>query len=419
MDAPAQVLVAAAIVIAIILVVVAWFGVPRLARRTGTGASRSRIRVMGIGGGGGNAVDAMVRSRTRGVDFVVCNTDAQALRRSIARRKLQIGAGITHGLGAGGDPAIGEQAARDDAARIEAALRGSDLVFVTAGLGGGTGSGAAPVVAGIARQLGALTVGVVTRPFAFEGTQRRQVAERAHAELLASVDTLITIPNDRVHEIVPADAALTDAFAVVDDVLRQGVEGIVEIITEPGLVNLDFADVRTVMADGGRAILGIGRASGDQRAAVAARAAIASTLLEDTIDGATRILLSVAGSSSLGLAEVTGAAEAVRASADADANVIFGAAFDPRLGDEVRVTVIATGFGRRRIATEGRAAVSDEPEIPQSLPEEPAGGEPAIAAAVPDGEGAAATTLSHTYEAAELDVPTFMRRRQTGRRHRS
>jgi cell division protein FtsZ len=297
----------------------------------------------------------MVRTRTRGVAFIACNTDAQALSRSSAARRLRIGAEVTRGLGAGGDPAVGRRSAEEDADQIAEVLAGSELLFVTAGLGGGTGSGAAPIVARIAREQGALTIGVVTRPFAFEGVKRRLIADAAVDELRTAVDALIVIPNDRVRDVVEEQASILDAFAAVDDVLRQGVQGVIEIITKPGLVNLDFADVRAVLAGGGIALMGTGQAGGPDRAAIAAQGAIASPLLEADIAGARSILFNVSGGVSLSLAEVTAAAEAIRANADPDANVVFGASFDASLGDEVRVTVVATGLR----GLSDRAAISD------------------------------------------------------------
>ena len=304
------------------------------------------IRVVGVGGGGGNAVDAMVRARTSGVEFVACNTDAQALRRSLAGRRIRIGQALTGGLGTGGDPDVGRRAAEEDGHKIADAIRGSDMVFITAGLGGGTGSGAAPVVAGIAREQGALTLGVVTKPFGFEGAKRRLVADAAADQLRQSVDALIVIPNDRVRDVVQQATSILDAFQVVDDVLRQSIQGILDVITMPGLVNLDFADVRAILKDGGDTIMGVGRASGEHRALVAAQQAMSGPLLEGSIDGARAILFNVAGSSDLSLFEVSEAAEAIRAAADPEASVIFGASFDESLGEDVRVTVVATGFQR-------------------------------------------------------------------------
>jgi cell division protein FtsZ len=304
------------------------------------------IRVVGVGGGGGNAVDAMIRARTSGVDFIACNTDAQALRRSLAGRRIRIGQALTGGLGTGGDPDVGRRAAEEDGHKVADTIRGSDMVFITAGLGGGTGSGAAPVVAGIAREQGALTLGVVTKPFGFEGAKRRMVADAAAEELRQSVDALIVIPNDRVRDVVQQATSILDAFQVVDDVLRQSIQGILDVITMPGLVNLDFADVRAILKDGGDTIMGVGRASGEHRALVAAQQAMSGPLLEGSIDGARAILFNVAGSSDLSLFEVSEAAEAIRAAADPEASVIFGASFDESLGEDVRVTVVATGFQR-------------------------------------------------------------------------
>jgi cell division protein FtsZ len=283
-----------------------------------------------------------------GVEFIACNTDAQALLQSDAPHKIRIGDKITRGLGAGGDASIGQRSAEEDAEKIADALRDSDMVFITAGLGGGTGSGAAPIVAEIAKELGALTIGVVTKPFSFEGSRRKLVAERAAEELRAKVDTLITIPNDRLRDVVQKNTSMVEAFRFVDDVLRQGVQGISDIITVPGLINLDFADVRAVMRDAGSALMGIGRASGDSRAIDATRQAIASPLLEININGAQGILFNIAGSSNLSLFEVTEAAEEIRSVADPEANIIFGTSFDERLADEVTITVIATGFDASR-----------------------------------------------------------------------
>ncbi len=318
------------------------------------------IRVVGVGGGGSNAVNRMIRAEMMGVEFIACNTDAQALLQSDAPHKIRVGDKITKGLGAGGDASIGQRAAEEDSEKIADALRDSDMVFITAGLGGGTGSGAAPVVAQIAKEMGALTIGVVTKPFSFEGNRRKLVAEKAAEELKANVDTLITIPNDRLKDVVQKNTSIVDAFRVVDDVLRQGVQGISDIITVPGLINLDFADVRTIMKDAGSALMGIGRAAGENRAIEAARQAIASPLLEVNITGAQGILFNITGSSSLSLFEVTEAAEEIRLAADPEANIIFGTSFNERLGEEVQITVIATGFdaGRKRDAARQAAATS-------------------------------------------------------------
>src|ERR1700682_892843 len=336
------------------------------------------IRVIGIGGGGSNAVNRMIRAEMMGVEFIACNTDAQALLQSDAPHKIRIGDKITRGLGAGGDASIGQRAAEEDAYKSAEALADSDMVFITAGMGGGTGSGAAPVIAEIAKQAGALTIGVVTKPFGFEGARRRLIAEKSAEELKAKVDTLITIPNDRLRDVVQKNTSILDAFRVVDDVLRQGVQGISDIITVPGLINLDFADVRTIMRDAGSALMGIGRASGENRAVVGARQAIASPLLEVNINGAQGILFNITGSSNLSLDEVTEAAEEIRASADPEANIIFGTSFNERLGDEVMITVIATGFdankrresSRREATAHGHDARDVRPSIRSEQPRE-------------------------------------------------
>jgi cell division protein FtsZ len=320
------------------------------------------VRVIGVGGGGSNAVNRMIRAEMMGVEFIALNTDAQALLQSDAPHKLRIGDKLTRGLGAGGDAAIGERAAEEDTEKIAQALEGSDMVFITSGLGGGTGSGAAPVVAEIAKEQGALTIGVVTKPFSFEGAKRKLTAERSAEALKAKVDTLITIPNDRLRDVVQKNTSILDAFRVVDDVLRQGVQGISDIITVPGLINLDFADVRAIMKDAGSALMGIGRATGENRAVEAARQAIASPLLEVDIAGAQGILFNIQGSSNMSLFEVTEAAEEIRSAADPEANIIFGTSFNERLGEEVAITVIATGFDGKRpgaAARERAAAASD------------------------------------------------------------
>ena len=308
------------------------------------------IRVIGVGGGGSNAVNRMIRAEMMGVEFIACNTDAQALLQSDAPHKIRIGDKVTRGLGAGGDAAMGQRSAEEDSDKIASALADSDMVFITAGLGGGTGSGAAPIVAQIAKDSGALTIGVVTKPFAFEGNRRKLVAEKAAEELKAQVDALITIPNDRLKDVVQKNTSILDAFRVVDDVLRQGVQGISDIITVPGLINRDFADVRAVMKDAGSALMGIARATGENRAVEAAQQAIASPLLELDIHGAQGILWNITGSSNLSLFEVNEAAEAIKEAADPEALIMFGTSFNERLGDEVMVTVIATGFdgGKRR-----------------------------------------------------------------------
>ena len=302
------------------------------------------IRVVGVGGGGTNAVEAMIRAGMRGVDYVVVNTDLHALRRSSARTKIAIGKSMTNGLGTGGDAAVGETAARDGAELIGRALAGSDLVVITAGLGGGTGSGAAPVVADIARQHGALTMAVVTKPFRFEGARRQQVAHTAAGVLEDKADAVATVPNDRVRDVMPADVTVEDAFRSIDEVLRRSLGEIVALIAVPGRMNIDFADVRAVLQGGGAAVVGLGRAGGENRAAEATRSAMAATLLEARMEGARSILLNVSGSRKLKLAELDEVAKTVLATAGQDANVVFGMSLDSRLRDEVQVTLIATGF---------------------------------------------------------------------------
>ncbi|HEY8416305.1 MAG TPA: cell division protein FtsZ [Thermaerobacter sp.] len=302
------------------------------------------IKVVGVGGGGNNAVNRMIEAGLRGVEFLAVNTDAQALAASLATEKIQIGRQVTRGLGAGADPEIGQKAAEESREEIKERLKGADMVFITAGMGGGTGTGASPVIAEIATEIGALTVGVVTRPFSFEGRKRAAQAEMGINNLKAKVDTLITIPNDRLLQVVDKKTSILQAFRVADDVLRQGVQGISDLIAVPGLINLDFADVRTIMMNTGSALMGIGVGRGETRAVDAARAAISSPLLEASIEGAKGVLLSITGGPDLGLYEVNEAAEIIAQAADPDANIIFGAVIDESLEDEVRVTVIATGF---------------------------------------------------------------------------
>ena len=313
------------------------------------------IKVVGVGGGGTNAVNRMVDAGLRGVEFIAANTDAQALQMCDADIKLNIGHELTKGLGAGANPEIGFGAAAESRDEIKEALKGADMVFVTAGEGGGTGTGAAPVIAEIAKnEIGALTVGVVTRPFEFEGSQRMRSAEEGVQRLRDVVDTLIVIPNERLLSTVERRTTILEAFREADNVLRQGVQGITDLITIPGLINLDFADVRTIMSDAGSALMGVGSSSGENRAIDAAKSAIESPLLEDAIDGATGILLNITGGKELGLFEVNDAAEIIHAAADSNANIIFGAVIDESMGDEIRVTVIGTGFDHK--GGRGRAA---------------------------------------------------------------
>jgi cell division protein FtsZ len=332
------------------------------------------IKVVGVGGGGTNAVNRMVDAGLGGVEFIAVNTDAQALLMCEADVKIHIGSKVTRGLGAGADPNIGHAAGQESRDELKEALKGADMIFVTAGEGGGTGTGAAPIVAELGRELEALTVGVVTRPFAFEGRRRAEQAEQGIQSLRDRVDTLIVIENDRLLQVVEKRTPVTEAFRIADDILRQGVQGITDLITVPGLVNLDFADVRTIMRDAGSALMGIGASTGESRAAEAARTAVSSPLLESSIDGATGILLNITGGPDLGLFEVNEAAEVVTSAADSNANVIFGAVIDEAVGDEIRVTVIATGFGTRqprRRRQEAVMAPSGAPAIPTREPEGP------------------------------------------------
>ncbi|HVU74805.1 MAG TPA: cell division protein FtsZ [Mycobacteriales bacterium] len=333
------------------------------------------IKVVGIGGGGVNAVNRMIECGLKGVEFIAVNTDAQALLMSDADVKLDVGRELTRGLGAGADPEVGRKAAEDHREEIEEVLKGADMVFVTAGEGGGTGTGGAPVVARVARDLGALTIGVVTRPFAFEGARRADQAESGIESLRGEVDTLIVIPNDRLVETSDRNVTVMEAFQSADQVLLQGVQGITDLITTPGLINLDFADVRTVMKDAGSALMGIGSARGDDRSQVAAEMAIASPLLESSMEGARGVLINISGGSDLGLFEITNAADIVREAASPEANIIFGTVIDDALGDEVRITVIAAGFEggapRPRAAAPRRAAVAPAPVVVEAPDPEP------------------------------------------------
>jgi cell division protein FtsZ len=304
----------------------------------------ARIVVLGVGGGGSNAVNRMIQSGVRGIEFIAVNTDTQALTRCEAGIRVHIGEKLTRGLGAGGNPNVGEKAAEESAEQIAELIRDADMVFIAAGMGGGTGTGAAPVIAQISKDLGALTVGVVTKPFTFEGRQRAKNAEEGIAQLRDRVDTLITIPNDRLLEVIDRKTTLEQAFMEVDDVLRQGIQGISELITEPGLINLDFADVKSIMSDSGGALMAIGRGTGETRAQDAARMAISSPLLDISMEGAKGVLLNITGGSDLALSEINEAADVVAQAADPEANIIFGAVIDPRLDNEVKITVIATGF---------------------------------------------------------------------------
>ena len=304
----------------------------------------AHIRVVGVGGGGSNAVNRMIEAGLQGVEFIAVNTDAQALMLSEAPMRVRIGDKLTKGLGSGGDPAVGAKAAEESIEDLYEIVQGADMVFITAGIGGGTGTGAAPVIGRLAKEAGALTIGVVTRPFSFEGSRRSRATDEGIDQLKEQVDTLIIIPNDRLLQIVDKKASIQEAFRVADDVLRQGIQGISELITVPGLINLDFADVKSIMQGGGTALMAVGRGSGETRAVTAAEAAISSPLLDVTIDGAQGVLFNVTGGSDLTLFEVNEAAEIIKKMVDPDANIIFGAVIDDSLDDEVRITVIATGF---------------------------------------------------------------------------
>ena len=404
------------------------------------------IKVIGVGGGGSNAVNRMIRAEMMGVEFIAVNTDAQALLQSDAPHKIRIGDKLTRGLGAGADPQVGQRAAEEDSEKIYEALKDADMIFITAGMGGGTGSGAAPVIAEVAKDLGALTVGVITKPFSFEGVRRKLVAEQYSEQLKEKCDTLITIPNDRLREVVDKKTSILDAFRVVDDVLRQGVQGISDLITVPGLINLDFADVKTIMRDAGSSMMGIGIGTGENRAVEAARAAVMSPLLEVNIQGARGILFNVTGGSDLGLFEVNEAAEVIKEAADPEANIIFGTVIDDRMRDEVKVTVIATGFDattRPRNAGRGQAAAEAATGIDASLDErsreilaeierersqrqslDEQMPEPSPFAPAAEREEAGTTTTTTTerqpvpiraerpaYGDTDLDIPSFLRRK--------
>jgi len=304
----------------------------------------AKIKVVGVGGGGNSAVNRMIQAKVKGVDFISVNTDVQALHHSLSPIKMNIGKSITRGLGAGMNPEVARRSAEENQNEIKEALKGADMVFVTAGMGGGTGTGASPIVAKTARELGALTIGVITKPFSFEGAKRAELAEAGLSQLLENVDTMITIPNDRILQIADKKTSLVDAFALADDVLKQGIQGISELITVHGLINVDFADVKAIMKDAGSALMGVGNASGENKAVDAAKAAINSPLLEISIDGAKGILFTVTGGPSLSMNEVHEAAKVVTESADDNAKIIFGAVIDPNMKDEIKVTVVATGF---------------------------------------------------------------------------
>jgi cell division protein FtsZ len=382
----------------------------------------ARIKVIGVGGGGQNAVNRMIEEGIEGVEFIATNTDAQALALSRAPIRVRLGDKLTRGLGAGGDPEVGRKAAEESADELYNVLKGADMVFVTAGMGGGTGTGAAPVVAQVAKECGALTIGVVTRPFSFEGGRRTQSAETGIGKMKEHAHTLISIPNDRLLQIADKKSSLNDAFRLADDVLRQGIQGISELITVPGLINLDFADVKAIMSEGGAALMAVGRGQGEDRAKNAAEQAISSQLLDITIDGARGVLFNVTGGSNLTLFEVNQAAAIIRETAHPDVNMIFGAVIDPQMGDEVRVTVIATGFERSgvpRRALERLATRTDRPASSHagSLPISQASFmRPTESVNVSVDQRQApeqkASTSPSTYGSDDLDIPTFLRNRR-------
>ena len=366
----------------------------------------ARIKVIGVGGGGCNAVNRMIEEGIQGVEFVSVNTDGQALLLSTAPTRVRIGNKLTRGLGAGGDPEIGRKSAEESAEELYDVLKGSDMAFITAGLGGGTGTGAAPIISQVAKECGALTIGVVTRPFTFEGNKRMQTAEMGITNLKEHSDTLIVIPNDRLLQLSDKRVSLEDAFRLADDVLRQGIAGISELITVPGLINLDFADVRTIMAEGGAALMAVGKASGEDRARIAAEQAISSQLLDITIDGARGVLFNVTGGSSLTLFEVNQAAAIIRETAHPDVNLIFGAVIDPEMSDEIRITVIATGFERsgmprRVMARPTMRSISEQKPAERPLEMVSVGVQVA-----PGGE-----FKPQTFNTEDLDIPTFLRNR--------
>ena len=382
----------------------------------------ARIKVIGVGGGGGNAVNRMIDAGMDGIEFIVANTDLQALRMSRASTKIQLGVKLTNGLGAGANPEVGRKAALEDSDKIIEAMEGADMVFVTTGLGGGTGTGAAPIIASLASEMGALTVAVVTKPFAFEGKRRMQQADRGVAELMDSVDTTIVIPNEKLLGVAQ-DAGFFESFRVADDILRQGVQGISDIITIPGIINRDFADVKAIMARMGYAVMGTATANGSRRATEAAQKAIASPLLEaGAIDGARGILINITGSASLKLAEVQEACSIIQSAADEDANIIFGAVLDEKMKDAVKITVIATGFRdserpRRKTESAGftvNAGADDFDSEPASSPmvmESHQGSSmPAASAEVVSLDNMRSAMIA-SFEQADLDVPAFLRKR--------
>ncbi len=385
----------------------------------------AQIKVIGVGGGGSNAVNRMIDEGLTGVEFVAVNTDAQALLLSNAPVRVRVGDKLTRGLGAGGDPEIGRKASEESSDELYQVLEGADMVFITAGLGGGTGTGGAPVIAKIAKEVGSLTIGVVTRPFSFEGAHRAQTARIGIENLKEQVDTLIVIPNDRLLQIVDKKANLQQAFSVADDVLRQGIQGISELITVPGLINLDFADVRTIMSEGGAALMAVGRASGEDRARNAAEMAISSELLDVTIDGARGILFNVTGGNDMTLFEVNEAAAIIKETAHPDVNLIFGAVIDPEMTDEIRVTVIATGFEQPAAPSKARTPAVVRQPVPAQVERSSLftgrGGDPQESPRQPTQEPSRAPVRQveqpeqfpvPSFDKEDLDIPAFLRRRR-------
>ncbi len=393
------------------------------------GESFAQIKVIGVGGGGGNAVNRMINEGLGGVEFITINTDNQALMLAKAKMRVRIGDKLTRGLGAGGNPEIGRKAAEESSDELYEVLRGADMIFIACGMGGGTGTGASPVVAQIAKELGALTIGVVTRPFSFEGTRRQQSAEAGIEALKSQVDTLIVIPNDRLLQIADKRASLQQAFSLADDVLRQGIQGISELITVPALINLDFADVRTIMSEGGAALMAVGKANGDDRARKAAESAISSGLLDVTIDGARGILFNITGGPNLSLFEVNEAAAIIKESAHPEVNLIFGAQIDENMGDELRITVIATGFEQSRAQRKMEAQLqprqpaqqrpvqqSQQPAQPRAAQPPPSGLPQEQPYAPPQPRPAQQPPMqdvpARVYDEDDIDIPTFLRKRK-------
>lgn len=375
----------------------------------------AKIKVVGIGGSGGAAVNRMVQSKIKGVEFIAINTDVQALHHSSATSKLHIGKTTTRGLGAGMDPGLGRQAAEESQEEIRDILKGTDMVFITCGLGGGTGTGASPIVANLAKEAGALTVAVVTKPFSFEGVQRREIAEKGLHELTDKVDAIITIPNDKLLQVIDKKTSLLEAFSVVDDVLRQGVQGIAELITVPGLINVDYADVKAIMDDAGSALMGIGRASGENRAVEAAKAAITSPLLELSINGAKGILFTVVGGKDMSMHEVNEAAKVITQQADPNAKIIFGAVINEDLKDEMKITVVATGFSAKEEAPESFRSmeatytpsrfIEELSEVSEEKPSE------MKKMMQPPAKKKKVEKVEKTSEEEELDIPAFIRKK--------